>query len=166
MIQRLLLLAGAFVLLLATPAHAQYTPGVSVTPANPTAGAQATLTACCFQPGSPVTFSVGGAALGAPVTANASGVATLTFTVPAGVSGAVTVVASGVDATGAPLTTSGTATVAAGGGGTPATTAGINGLPVTGSDSAVPMSLVAAGLVALGALMLFVVRTRRESVSH
>jgi hypothetical protein len=163
MIRRLLLLAGALVLLMATPAHAQYSPGVITNPQTVVAGNGVEVAACCFQPGTTVTFMVGGATLGTAI-ANPSGVAGGVFVVPASAgSGALTITASGVDAAGNPVTQTGAITVS---GGTTATTAGVGGLPVTGSDSALPLSLLAAGLVVVGATTLFVVRTRRESVSH
>ena len=120
MIRRLLLLAGALVLMLAAPAHAQYTPGISVNPPTVVPGGTVTVTACCFQPGSTVTFTIGGATLGTAL-ADANGVATGSFTVPATVpAGAATVAAAGLDAGGNPITTTCTATVS---GGTTATTA-------------------------------------------
>ena len=146
-------LAALFALALvapASPAHAQYTPGVSVVPPNVAPGGSVTVTACCFAPGSTVTFTVGGATLGTAL-ADANGVASGTFTVPANVSGALTVAAS--DGT---TTQSATVTVT----GVTATTAGVGGLPVTGSDAR-PLGLAAAGLVGAGVLVLIGVTRRR-----
>jgi LPXTG-motif cell wall-anchored protein len=170
MMRRLLLLAGAFVLLLATPSYAQYVGGVATDTPTVAPGEPVTLTACCFQPGTAVTFSGPGGAL-TTVTADANGVATTTVGVPAtAATGTVTVTATGVDAAGNPVSETGSVTIAVAAatedvtGGVTATTIGSSGLPVTGSDSSLPLSFLAAGLVVMGAATLLIVRHRRESV--
>jgi hypothetical protein len=158
MIRRMLLLAAALVVVIAAPAYAQYNPGVTTT-VNP--NGTATFTACCYQPGSTVTFSVGGVVIGTSAV-NAAGVATGTFAVPAGVAaGTNTVTAAGTGSTGAAVTETGSVVV----GGTTATTA-VTGLrlPATGSSPAtVPIGLIAVGLVVAGSLALLGARRRDSS---
>jgi LPXTG-motif cell wall-anchored protein len=155
MIRRMLLLAGALVVVLAAPAYAQYNTGVTTT--NNADGTK-TFSSCCYQPGSVVTYSVGGVTLGT-ATVNADGVAM--FSAPASVPAGATVMASGTATDG--TTVSQTGTVAAGE--TPMAPPPVMGrtLPVTGSSAAVPLGLVAAGLVVAGGLVVLGARRRASA---
>ena len=159
MIRRTLLLAGVLLLALAVPAHAQtYTPGVTTDRSTVTPGGSVGVSACCFPPGSTVTFSVGGVVLGLAI-ANANGVAAGTFTVPstvaAGTSATVTASSGAISQTSGALTVSG---------GTSATTASVSGLPATGSGLALPLSIVSAVLIAAGGLVMLGGRRRHADV--
>lgn len=162
MIRRALLLAITLLVALAAPAFAQsYTEGVTTDRASVTPGGQLGVSACCFPPGSTVTFSVGGAVLGIGI-ANADGVASGTFTVPSNVAaGAATVTASATAPDGTVITQTGALEV----GSTSATTAMISGLPVTGSSSSLPLTALAAALVAVGGLAVLAGRRHHEESS-
>ena len=144
-------------------------------------GSTFTFRATGFQPGSNVTWSYstsgsgGGASavvraatgsLGSSV-ADASGVTTLTTTLPSGLSGAVTITASGVNPDGAPISVSTVVNVgASSGGGSAGTTSGSgseSGLAFTGSDTA--SVLLRAGVLALvlGAAAVFLARRKSSS---
>jgi hypothetical protein len=159
MVKRLLALAAVLLIAMAGTAAAQaYPPGGNTITANDTTvapGDSITLTAQIFRPGSVVTFTMGSVVLGT-ATANSSGVASLTTTIPAGTApGTHTIQATGTSSTGAPLTVVLSITVAAGG----------TGLPVTGSPSTAPMTQIAIGAVAAGGLLLLLAN-RRRSAKH
>ena len=159
MIRRVLLLAGAFLLLSATPALAQYMqPGVQTDSDTVTPGGSIGVAACCYPPGTTVTFSIGGTTLGVAI-ADANGVAAGTFTVPSNVAaGTAMVTASGMTSGGVLITqTSGALAV----GTTSATNARVSGLPATGSGLALPLSAAGAVLVAAGGLLVLGGRRRR-----
>ena len=124
-----------------------------------------TFRATGFQPGSNVTWSYSTTgSLGSSV-ADASGVATLTTTLPSSLSGAVTVTASGVNPDGAPISVSTVVTVgASSGGGSAGTTSGSDsGLAFTGSNTS--SVLLRAGVLALvlGAAAVFLARRKSSS---
>jgi LPXTG-motif cell wall-anchored protein len=118
-------------------------------------GQKVTLVAKTFAPGATVTFTL----FSAPVvlgtaTADASGVATLVATIPAGAAvGTHTVEASGNNAAGAPLVVSLTLTVAA---------AAAAPLPTTGSNSTLPLAQLGLGVLAVGGLLVLVAKRRRN----
>lgn len=159
MTKRILALAAVLLSAMAGTAVAQtYPPGGNTATANDTTvapGDAITLSAQIFQPGSTVTFTL----FSAPVvlgtaTANSSGVATLTTTIPAGTAaGTHTVEASGTGSTGAALTVVLSITVLAGG----------TGLAVTGSPSTAPMTQIAIGAIAAGGLLLLLANRRRSA---
>ncbi len=165
--------AGALLLAAPSAAFANYgTPdgygggdGVTVSDPTPTAGQTLTVTVGGWQPLSSVTLSMGGLSLGT-FQANAQGVVTATFTLPAGVTGSQTLVFSGVDGSGSPRTVSQALTIAAtnagGGGGAGAGGAGGGAggfLPRTGSEA---MSLFTVGgmLVVVGGAAAVATRKR------
>jgi hypothetical protein len=163
-------------------ASAQYpTPPTVQTVSQNGSTSTFTFRATGFQPGSNVTWSYstsgsgGGASavvraatgsLGSSV-ADASGVATLTTTLPSGLSGAVTITATGVNPDGAPISVSTVVNVgASSGGGSAGTTSGSgseSGLAFTGSNTA--SVLLRAGVLALvlGAAAVFLARRKSSS---
>jgi hypothetical protein len=160
--KRVLLLAGALLLLTATPALAQYeTPGVITNPATLTPGGTVGVTACCFAPGSVVTFSVGGNVIGTAV-AGPDGTASGTFTVPGNLAAGVPAVITASNGT----TSTNSGAVPVNGSTTSPTTARVGGLPVTGSGTALPLSLAAAVLLAGGALAVVAGRRRSADTSN
>lgn len=159
------------VLGLATAAQAQEYPpapdSLTVSDSTVVAGASVTATAQVCAPGETVTFSFDGTVVGT-AEANASGVATLTFAIPAGTApGSYT-----LTATCGGQTLSNTITVEAGQGTgtvttpaavTPVGTGGTGGataLPRTGSDGAGTMARIGVVLVAAGGLALVLSRRR------
>jgi LPXTG-motif cell wall-anchored protein len=145
---------------LASTASAQdYPPGAnSITLSSTSAapGADVTVTAKTFAAGATVTFTFNSTpiALGTSV-ADANGVATKTFKVPAGVAaGTHHVEASGLGTNGQILTQSAAITVT---GGTSAT------VPKTGANSTLPMAEMGVGALALGGLLVLVARRRTKA---
>jgi LPXTG-motif cell wall-anchored protein len=188
MIRRTLIGAAVVLLTLAIPtavsAQPYGAPGIS-TSAPLVPGATVTLTACCFVPGTEVVFSATRegqppVVAGSTVVAGPDGVATLTTTVPADAPpGTVVIHAAGTPLAGyepapaaplpivsAPLETTTTlvepppttAAAVAAEAVDAASGATTGQLPVTGSELARPLSLVALVLLAGGAAVLVVRR--------
>jgi LPXTG-motif cell wall-anchored protein len=167
-IRKLMVVLGAALAMTLFPlaaAHAQsYPPNGTVESSDPTPapGGTITVTACCYMPGSTVTFSftapseLAGAAAGDAVTAvaDANGVATAEITLAEDASGTVTIYASGTGTDGNPVTNTTTVTVSADGGGEAAP------LPRTGSDNSTPMVAFAIVLLCMGAAGVVVGRRR------
>lgn len=164
MVKKLLLLCAALLIATAGTAAAQdaYPPPqgeqIQVSDATPEPGQQITLRACCFMPGTTVTFTL----YSQPVTlgtatADADGWATLVATIPAGTApGVHTIEATGIGLDGQPLTVTQQITVVApGGAGQP--------LPRTGSDSTVPMTQIAVAAIAGGGLLVLLANKRRSA---
>ncbi|HLM64116.1 MAG TPA: LPXTG cell wall anchor domain-containing protein [Acidimicrobiales bacterium] len=172
MLKRVIAIAVVFVGALAAPAAAQqYPPAenqVTISDACVPPGGSLTVTAGTFTPGSSVSFTLALAPLGT-VTADASGIATVSATVPSDATeGEAAVAVAGEGATG-PLALSGHVTIDADdcapapGAVVPAGPAGTN-LPRTGSD-VVPLVQIGLALAALGGLTLAVASKRRRSTS-
>ncbi len=161
MLKRLLVLTFAAIALVASPASAgEYPPeDDSITTSDPTVdkGQTVTVTAECFEPGSTVQFSVAGTSIGSGV-ANASGVASVQYTVPDG-SGDIVVTATGTGCDGEPLVLTVTLTRNAA---TPVAAPGGSALPETGSSSSVPLARIAVSLLGVGALAVFAARYRQR----
>jgi hypothetical protein len=159
MLKRLLVVAlAAFALLTATAGAGEYPPaddGIVVDDPTVSDGQTVNVTAQCFEAGSTVDFSVDGSSIGTAV-ASADGVATLAYTVPPG-SGNIVVTATGTGCDGEPLVLGATLTRQAVGGGA---------LPVTGSNSSMPMARIAVSLLAVGALMVFAARWRNHRTAN
>jgi LPXTG-motif cell wall-anchored protein len=154
MIKRILLLAGALLVVFAAPAAAQYAPGGVTSDVN---GRNITLEACGYAPGSTVTFSTGGTVLGS-ATAGSDGCAVGNFVISGNIaSGNVSITASGTGANGAALNQSTTVQLPGQGAGNQGQ--GQGNLPRTGSNLTVPLSMAGAALIALGG---FVVMTNRR----
>ena len=164
MLKRLLVLSLAVVALSAAPASAGTypPPGNNVVADDTTvvAGQDLTLTARTFMAGTSVTFTMFSApiVLGSSA-ANASGVASLTASVPNVATGTHVIEASGTGVDGMPLTVSTEVAVSA-----PAAPPASGGtdLPRTGSSSTLPMARIAVSLLAVGALMVFGARWRQQ----
>ncbi len=155
---------GAVVALILTgvgSASAQDYPGdatLTCTPSTVAIGDDLSCTATGYEPGGTVTFQIN-PFLGSAV-ADANGVASVTAPVPTGVpTGPVTVSSSGPGADGGSteLVLNTTVTVIAAAA-QPAQAA--DGLPVTGSDSSLPLAQIAVVLIAAGGLALLVARRR------
>jgi LPXTG-motif cell wall-anchored protein len=141
-------LFGAVVLGGATAAQAlTYGGGTITAPPTVVPGGQLVLSGTGFPPNTPITITIdpGGTVITGVVT-DANGNYTTTITAPTG-AGTYTITASGGG-----VTTSTTITVAASG---PV-------LPNTGSSSPMKLAPVGAGFVALGALIVFGVRSRNR----
>ena len=167
MLKRLLVLSLAVVALSAAPASAGTypPPGNNVVADDTTvvAGQDLTLTARTFMAGTSVTFTMFSApiVLGSSA-ANASGVASLTASVPNVATGTHVIEASGTGVDGMPLTVSTEVAVSAPA--APPASGGTGGtdLPRTGSSSTLPMARIAVSLLAVGALMVFGARWRQQ----
>ncbi|GAA4139987.1 beta strand repeat-containing protein [Leifsonia shinshuensis] len=144
---------------------------------SPVAGQSVTLTASGFAGDSPVTFGIYSSPVAlATVNADSSGVATATVVIPAGYTGAHSLVAVGTAPDGSdrvlrtdiqlPGASTGTGGGGSGGSGSAAgsgsgaSTAAQSGLAATGSD-VTPVALLALSLLAAGALLLVRRRARR-----
>ncbi len=159
MVKKILMLGAVLLFLTAGAAQAQtYPPGgntITSNDTNVTPGQAVTFTAQVFAPGSTVTFTL----FSAPVvlgtaTANSSGVATLTASIPSGTAiGAHTVEATGTGTNGQPLTVVLSLTVSTSG----------TGLPITGSSNTTPMTQWAIGAIAAGGLLVLVAKRRHSS---
>ncbi|MGQ0433935.1 MAG: hypothetical protein ACT452_16185 [Microthrixaceae bacterium] len=157
MVKKVLVLAALLLFATAGVAQAQtYPPEGNTLTANDTTvapGDPITLTAQTYQVGASVTFTM----FSAPVvlgsaTANSSGVATLTTTIPAGTtSGTHRVEATGTGANGQPLTLVLSITV------------GPAGMPVTGTANTTPMTQIAIGALAAGGLLMLMANKRRSA---
>ncbi|CAN5528248.1 hypothetical protein BH20ACT2_BH20ACT2_15350 [soil metagenome] len=160
-------LAALVVALMVAPAVAQTYPppaeGITISNTTVVPGQSVTVTATGYAPGTAVGFVF----LSDPVdlgsvTADANGVARLTFNVPADADpGEHTVTASGLGADGSPLVQSVNLTVvgpdgAAGGQGT-----GRRPLPRTGTDASIGLGQLGAGLLAAGGIAVLAARKRR-----
>ena len=175
MLKRAILVAASLVLLTASAAAAQqYPPAVNsltLSPGSAAPGSQVTATAQSFEPGSTVSFELNGV-LGT-ATADASGVATLTFTVPDLAPGEYTVTATGTGADGEPLTVESTLTVlapgAAGDGGAvtggEADGAADGGLADTGQSGTGSLTRLGAALLAFGGIAVLTARKRRAAAT-
>jgi LPXTG-motif cell wall-anchored protein len=172
MLKRVIAVVVVAVGLSAAPAAAQqYPPAPNQLAVSDTcvpAGAQVTLSASTFTPGSTVSFSVGEQQLGTAVAAD-NGVATFVLTVPAGTSGDAQVAATG-EGTGGPLTVESVITVGddecapapAPAAPAPSDDAGGGALPETGSESTVPLFRIGLALAAAGGLLLALTAKRRR----
>lgn len=168
MVKKILLLSAALLFVTAGTATAQdaYPPpegeAITVSDATPAPGQQITIQACCFQPGSTVTFTL----YSQPVTlgtatADANGVATLVATIPSNIApGPHTIEATGIGMDGQPLTVTQQITVVAPGDGTGT---GAGDLPRTGSDSTLPMTQIAIAAIAGGGLLVLLASKRRKA---
>lgn len=163
MMKKTLVLAVALLIAMAGTAAAQtYPPAgggpVTVSDTTPTPGQAVTIVASGFQPGTDVTFMLYSQPVNlGTATADAAGTATLQATIPANIApGTHTIEATGTGTDGLPRTVTLQITVVAPGG------AGVGDLPRTGSDSAIPMSQIAVGAIALGGLMVLVAGKRRN----
>lgn len=159
MIKKVLALTAVLLFATAGAAQAQTYPpagnGITANDTTVAAGDPITLTAQTFQAGASVTFTLFSVpeVLGT-ATANSSGVATLTTTIPAGTtSGSHTIKATGIGANGQALTVALSITVGA----------GTSGIPVTGSSNTVPMSQIAIGAIAAGGLLVLLANKRRSA---
>lgn len=161
MLKKTLALAAVLLFATAGVAGAQTyppadTPSVEASDTTPAPGQQITLTADGFLPGSSSTFTL----FSAPVvlgtaTANAQGVASLTTAIPANTTpGSHRVEVSGTGANGQPLTVVLPITV---------TGAAGSNLPTTGTDSALPLTQIAIGVMAFGGLMVVMANKRRTA---
>lgn len=166
MVKKILLLATAALFATAGAAHAGdgYADDDTLTISDSTVepGDAVTATAQTFLSGAQVTWTL----FSAPIvvgtsTANAAGVATITFTVPNVPAGTHRLEATGTGADGQPLTVATTLTVTGAGTGTGTGQGG--GLPKTGSDSAVPMTQIALGAIAGGGLLVLLANKRRTN---
>lgn len=145
---------AALVLGTASFAGAQAYSGATVTaPATVVPGGNLTISGSGFPPNTPVTITInpGGTVITGVVT-DASGNWTTTITAPTG-GGTYTVTAT--DGT---TTTTTTFTVAAASGG------GV--FPVTGTSHSLQLAQIGAGLVALGALLMFGMRRSATKRTH
>lgn len=163
MLIRLIGLAFAGVLALATPAAAQAYGDIDsaeVSDSSAAPGQVVTVSAKCFAPGSKVTFSDGNG-FTEDATADASCTAAVSYTVPQG-SGPITVTASGVGPDGAPLVLGVTISRSA----APAL-AGVADAPLarTGSDSSIELTRVGIGLLAAGSIAVYAVRRRQHATT-
>jgi LPXTG-motif cell wall-anchored protein len=161
MLQRILTLALAGVFLLAAPAAAQTGYGEepdSATVSDSTAepGQTVTVSGECFQPGSTATFS-DGQGFQETATANASGVASVSYTVPPG-SGPVNMSITGTGCDGEALVLGVVIErVAPAAAGVP--------LPRTGDDSSIDLGRVGLFLLAAGGATVYAVRRRQTANS-
>jgi hypothetical protein len=158
MLKKVVALAAMVLFLGAAAAGAQeYPPAddtVTVSDTTVEPGQPVTLSARVFQSGSTVTFTF----FSAPVvlgtaTANSSGVATLTATIPSNATpGTHRIEATGTGADGQPLTVVINITVLGAAG---------SGLPTTGSGSTAPLTQLAAAALAGGGLLVLLANRRR-----
>ena len=150
MIRRMLILAAVALVVLAPAAHAQYggDGSISVDDSTVTRGQTITVTVDGCEPGEEVTFFFDGSAAGS-ATADDTGTATGTVTVPSDASAGDHVISNSCN----DATITVTVEVAA------ATTTGA-ALPRTGSDSSLPLAKVAIVLIAAGGLLVLVSRDR------
>lgn len=98
-----------------------------------------------------------GAVLLGTATANSSTVASLTATIPSSLGGKVTLFVDGVDLTGAAVEGTSIITVLTAG----ASGGGTGGIPFTGSNSVVPLTLAGLGALAVGGGLVVAARRRR-----
>jgi LPXTG-motif cell wall-anchored protein len=126
-----------------------------------TVGAKLTVTGTGFPPGSTVTFTLDAAPVLGTVTADATGTATLVFTLPANTApGMHVITATGVPPGQCDPSVSTNLMVSASTQTTPPTTATSSGtLPRTGTDSALLMQ-IAVLLIAVGGLVTLTARKR------
>lgn len=159
--------AGALVALaLAAPAGAQQYPpaqnSLTISDTTPTPGQTVSITAQTYTGSVTITMNSEPVVLGS-ATADSSGVANLSATIPANAAlGTHTLVATGTGADGAPLTlTLSFTVVAADGSGSGAA----GGLPRTGDDSSLPLARVGLGLAAAGGVITAVAAKRRKATA-
>lgn len=169
MVKRLVAAAAMAVVVLAAPAGAQQYPpatnSLTSSDSTPCPGQTVDIQARTFVAGSEVTFALNpeSAPLGA-ATSDASGVAKLSATIPAGAAdGAHTIVAQGTAADGSPLTLTVSVNVTACESGGSA--AGSGGLPRTGDDTSLPLARVGLGLAAAGGVVTAVAAKRRKAAA-
>jgi LPXTG-motif cell wall-anchored protein len=172
--RRLFAIAGLLVAVTALtmgtqPAAAQYAGAGTATVSNPTPtpGGSTSITACCFQPGTTVTFTLDGGTVVGTAVAGSTGAATATVTIPAGTSvGAHTITAAGSNITdGTPLTVTADLTVVAGVVVT-AAPAATGTLPKTGSSfTTLLLTGAGVGLVVVGGLVVLAGRRRRDALT-
>ena len=157
---------ASLMLMVGGAASAQNYPGdatLTCTPLTVSVGDNLSCTATGYEPDSTVTFHIN-TVLGSAV-ADANGVASVTAPVPSGTPlGPVTVTSTGPGADGTlELVLNTNVTVVAAGsssGGSPQ-----GSLPVTGSDSSVPIAQIAVVLIAAGGLALLAARRRSTNVT-
>ena len=127
--------------------------GITCSPSVVAPGETITCTATGFEPFTPVTFSYN-PVIGT-VDADANGSATISFAAP-NTLGPLTVTATGLgigsDSVVAEVSVSTSVTVAT----------GSDTLPVTGSDSSLPLAQIAVGLIMVGGLTVLIARKRRQ----
>jgi hypothetical protein len=169
MVKRMVVAAALALGLLAAPAAAQQYPpaqnGLTVSDTTPTPGQTIDITVQTCAPGSSVmvTLDSDQVALGTP-TADSSGVARLSATIPANTSlGAHTIIAVCTGADDAPLRlTAAINVVSAGGAGSGA---GGGGLPRTGDDSSLPLARIGLALLAAGGVVTAIAAKRRKAAA-
>lgn len=161
MLKKTLALAAVLLFATAGAAGAQTYPpavteSVAVSDTTPALGQPLTITAEGFLPGSTSTFTL----FSAPVvlgsaTVNAQGVVSLTATIPSNTTpGAHRIEVTGTGADGQPLTVVQSITVTGAAGAS---------LPTTGSDSALPLTQIAIGVMAFGGMMVVMANKRRTA---
>ncbi len=164
--KRIVLAAAASLMMLAAPAaHAQtynqFQVGqFTVSVSQPAPGQPITISICCFRNGSTVTFTI----FSDPVvlgtaTADAQGVATGSFTIPANLpAGNHTIVSSGIGPNGQPVSYSRAITLVSATSATPLARTG-------SSNSTVPLAAAGATSVVVGAGLVAVAMKRRKTVT-
>jgi hypothetical protein len=168
MVKRMVVAAALALGLLAAPAAAQQYPpaqnGLTVSDTTPTPGQTIDITVQTCAPGSSVTVTLDSdqVVLGTP-TADSSGVARLSATIPANTSlGAHTIIAVCTGADDAPLRlTAAINVVSAGGAGSGAG----GGLPRTGDDSSLPLARIGLALLAAGGVVTAIAAKRRKAAA-
>jgi hypothetical protein len=168
MVKRMVVAAALALGLLAAPAAAQQYPpaqnGLTVSDTTPTPGQTIDITVQTCAPGSSVTVTLDSdqVVLGTP-TADSSGVARLSATIPANTSlGAHTIIAVCTGADDAPLRlTAAINVVSAGGAGSGAG----GGLPRTGDDSSLPRARIGLALLAAGGVVTAIAAKRRKAAA-
>ena len=146
MIRRMLILAAVALVAFAPAAHAQYGDGsITVSDSTVTRGQTITVTVDGCEPGEEVTFFFDGADAGS-ATADDSGTATGSVTVPGDATAGEHVISNSCNDATIVVTVEVAGTAAA--------------LPRTGSDSSLPLAKVAIVLIAAGGLLVLVSRDR------
>lgn len=156
MVKRILAVGAALLIATAGAAQAQtYPPGGNTITANNTTvapGGAIVLGIQICQPGATASFDLESVALGT-ATANSSGVASLSTTIPSSTSvGTHSITGSCTGANGQPLTLVLSVTIGTG-----------SGIPVTGSSNTLPMTQLAIGAIAAGGLVLLLGNKRRNA---
>jgi hypothetical protein len=167
MVKRVVVAAAVALVLLAGPAAAQQYPpaqnSLTVSDTTPTPGQTIDIVARTFVAGSEATITLDSAPVLATAPADASGVVSVSSTIPADTPlGAHTIVAQGTGSDGAPLrlTVSINVVSADGAGGT-----GGGALPRTGDDSSLPLARIGLTLAAVGGVVTAVAAKRRKAAA-
>lgn len=158
MVKKILAVGALLLIVSAGAAHAQtYPPGGNTITADDTTvapGGAIVLGIQICRPSATASFDLESVALGT-ATADGSGVASLSTTIPSSTSvGAHTITGRCTGADGQPLALVLSITVGAG-----------SGIPVTGSSNSMPMAQIAIGAIAAGGLLLLL-GNRRRNATH